>query len=248
MNQDRNRHEATDIDPQVSLHYESLADEKTPPELDRAIMREAKRAVQADNRRGDFGAWFRPIAITATVGLSLAFILDLSETSIFSPPTDMSRETGQPDSIESATESAPDNAARTRTATVAADDLRREKFVPKQPSKMTAPDVAAPGTRQQEAAFADSAAVRDSLSNEIGNAEKRLQKTGATAGATLQTATAAPAPAVRLSTNLCTGAQKSDVGEWWKCIEELHQLGYSGTADLELNSLREEFPEFEPPE
>ncbi len=71
MNQDRDRHEATEIDPQVSVHYESLADETTPPELDRVVMREAARAVQADNRSGAFRPCFRPVAFIATVGLSL---------------------------------------------------------------------------------------------------------------------------------------------------------------------------------
>ena len=297
MNQDRDRHEATEIDPQVSEAYASLADEKTPPELDRVVIRKSTRAVQADNRRGAFGAWSRPVAFMATVGLSLAIILELSDTSIFSPPSDMSHETGRPDSVQSAVEPAPDNTARTRTAAAAADDLRREKFMAKQSSGMAAsnaagddagvsapvaaaaeslaPDpaqamriqtgVAAPGTRQEEAAFEDSAAVRDALTTEIETAEKRFQKTGATADARLETATTAPASelrfsqfqikatgvtasSVRVTAIRCTGEQKSDVEEWWKCIDGLRQSGFAGTADLELNDLTEEFPEFEPPE
>ena len=201
MNQDRDRHEATEIDPQVSVHYESLADENTPPELDRVVMREATRAVQADNRSGAFRPWFRPVAFIATVGLSLAIILELSDTGILSPPTDMSRETGRPDSVQSAVESAPDNAARTRTAASAADDLRRQKSTVKQSSKTAALDAA-----------------------------------GVTA------------PDVQLTAVQCTDEQRFDVDEWWKCIAELRQSGFAGTADLELDGLREEFPEFEPPE
>ena len=201
MNQDRDRHEATEIDPQVSVHYESLADENTPPELDRVVMREATRAAQADNRSGAFRPWFRPVAFIATVGLSLAIILELSDTGILSPPIDMSRETGRPDSVQSAVESAPDNAARTRTAASAADDLRRQKSTVKQASKTTALDAA-----------------------------------GVTA------------PDVQSTAVQCTDEQRFDVDEWWKCIEELRQLGFAGTADLELDGLREEFPEFEPPE
>ena len=201
MNQDRDRPEATEIDPQVSVHYESLADENTPPELDRVVMREAARAVQADNRSGAFRPWFRPVAFMATVGLSLAIILELSETGILSPPTELSRETERPDSVQSAVESAPDNAAGTRTASSAADDLRRQKSMVKQSSKTAALDAAVVTARD-----------------------------------------------VQLTATQCTGEQKSDADEWWKCIEELRQSGFAGPADLELDGLREEFPEFQPPE
>ena len=297
MNQDHNKHEATELDPRVSAHYKSLADESTPAELDRAVMREAARAVQADNRRGSFGAWFRPVAFMATVGLSLAIILDLSDTSIFSLPADMPLETGRPVPVQPAVETAPDNAARNRTATVTADFMRREKSMATQSSKMAAPDaagdeagvaapvtaaaeapepdsaqsmrmqsdVAAPGARQEEAPFEDSAAASDVFTGEIESAEKRLQEIAATADATLQTVTAAPAAGAQFGQSQaqdsgamaafalvaplqCSDDQKSDVEEWWKCIETLRQSGLAELAASELDSLREEFPEFKPPE
>lgn len=230
MNQDRDSHEATEIDPQVSVNYESLADENTPPELDRVVMREATRAVQADNRSGAFRPWFRPVAFIATVGLSLAIILELNDTGILSPPTDMSRETGRPDSVQSAVESAPDNAARTRTASSAADDLRRQKSTVKQSSKTAALD-----------AVGDAAGS----SAPVTTAAESLAPDPAS---TMKIQSGVTAPDVQLTAVQCTDEQRFDVDDWWKCIEELRQLGFAGTADLELDGLREEFPEFESPE
>ena len=92
MNQDNDLKRAAEIDPQVAEQYESLASETAPAHLDRAVLREATRAVRADNRKGSFGAWFRPVAFMTMVGLSLAIILDLSDTRIFEPLSDLSFE------------------------------------------------------------------------------------------------------------------------------------------------------------
>jgi hypothetical protein len=46
----------------------------------------------------------------------------------------------------------------------------------------------------------------------------------------------------------CSNEQKSAVEEWWICIETLRKSGLAAAADLELERLREDFPEFEPPE
>jgi len=243
MNHDHDTHDASEIDPQVSAHYQSLADEKTPPELDRAVMRQATRALQAATRSGAFGAWVRPVAFAATVGLSLAIVVELSDTGIFSPPSDMSQQTGAPDSGQSAVASDPDNGTKTRNAKVAADYLRREKFLPKQPSNTAASDE--PG---DEAAFADAAATTDSLTSEIDSAEQRLRKTAADVA--LQAAPAADVTAakVRATAGQCTGEQRSVVDAWWQCIEELRRSGLATAARTELDGLKQQFPEFEPPE
>ncbi len=174
----------------------------------------------------------------ATFGLSLAIILEFSDTGILSPPTDMSRETGLPDSVQSVVESASDNAARTRTASSAADDLRRQKSTVRQSSKTAAPDAAgnATGSSTPVAAAAESLAPDPAPATAARFSQSQSLASGVTA------------PDVQLTAIRCTDEQKFDVDEWWKCIEELRQLGFAGNADLELDGLREEFPDFEPPE
>ena len=141
MNQDDDKQEAIDIDPQVSAHYERLADEKTPANLDRAVLREAARAVRADNRMGSFGAWFRPVAFMATIGLSLAIILDLSDTSIFGPPDDMSLESTPHVPVKAPAEPATEAAGKNRPQMTPIEIMRKKKSVSAQSLTMDAPAV-----------------------------------------------------------------------------------------------------------
>jgi len=142
MNQDDDKQEAIDVDPQVSAHYEKLADEKTPAILDRAVLRVATRAVRADNRMGSFGAWFRPVAFMATIGLSLAIILDLSDKSIFGPPGDMSLEIAPPvPPVKAPAAPATEAAGRNRPQLTPIEIMRKKKSVSAQSLTMDAPAV-----------------------------------------------------------------------------------------------------------
>lgn len=85
MHQQDHEQGDSQVDPMVSDRIKETADEATPKNLDDAVMREATRALRADNRRGSFGAWFRPVAFMATVGLCLAIILDLTDTNLLAP-------------------------------------------------------------------------------------------------------------------------------------------------------------------
>lgn len=129
MNQD-NDQDKVEIDAQVSGQYKSLASEEAPPHLDQSVLREAKRALRADNRKGFFGAWFRPLAFVTTVGLSLAIILELVETGIFSPVTDLPVESapGVPASAVP-----PDDRADRAPSQPALNEIKRqEKLAPAQ--------------------------------------------------------------------------------------------------------------------
>jgi hypothetical protein len=69
--------EANNSDPRVSEAYRSSATETTPPELDETILKMA--ANSAPTRYGLARGWLRPLAWAATIGLSLAFILEISQ-------------------------------------------------------------------------------------------------------------------------------------------------------------------------
>ena len=64
-------------DPRVSEAYHDLATERTPPELDRNVLLMA--AAGTRSRYGLARAWVRPVAWAATIGLSLAFVLEMSQ-------------------------------------------------------------------------------------------------------------------------------------------------------------------------
>lgn len=240
MNQDHDKHEAIDVDPQVSAHYQSLADEETPADLDDAVLREAARAVRADSRKGSFQAWYRPAAVMATVGLTLAIILDLSDPGIFSPAADMSLETALP--VQTPADTTADRGPE-----------------PAQLLRMQ-PDLAPAATQPEGAPLEDHTGVSDVFTAEVEREKQRVQEMEAAAGTALKPAPnaaakfARPRPAIALKPLLpeapfaCSDEQKSDVEEWWQCIATLRQSGQAAAADLELDNFREIFPDFELPE
>lgn len=60
----------------VSAAYRDLANESPPPALDRRILAAARR--QGQSRYGVVRAWMRPVAWAATIGLSLAILLEVT--------------------------------------------------------------------------------------------------------------------------------------------------------------------------
>jgi hypothetical protein len=281
MNQDNDHQKVTNVDPQVSGQYESLANEKTPARLDRAVLREATRAVRADNRKGSFGAWFRPVAFMVTVGLSLAIILDLSDTSIFNPVTDLSIEAAP--TVQAPTGSAADRAGRDPSQSALSEIKRQEKLAPDTDiddaavakSRAAATESPPPDQGQlqkmrremipaitppQAEPVEDQSRTSDALTAEVESAEERIRKVERAVDANKQAQPAraaqftAPQAAITTESLLlvapaaCSEEQKSDVEEWWKCIESLRESGLADVVDLELGNLREAFPDFEPPE
>lgn len=69
--------EANDNDSRVSEAYRSFSTESTPPDLDRRIL-----SMAADDVRVRYWiprTWVRPVAWAATIALSLAFVLEMSQ-------------------------------------------------------------------------------------------------------------------------------------------------------------------------
>jgi hypothetical protein len=64
-------------DKRVTDAYRDLADERAPAALDEKIL--AMAANEARTRYGFTRAWIRPVAWAATIGLSLAFLLEMSQ-------------------------------------------------------------------------------------------------------------------------------------------------------------------------
>ena len=79
MNQDsENKLPGDESDPMVSAEYRTTATERTPPALDAVVLKKAKAAAEDSGLRGFTAFWFRPLAFVATLGLSLALILELT--------------------------------------------------------------------------------------------------------------------------------------------------------------------------
>jgi hypothetical protein len=74
-----------DIDEELSVAYRNLPSDRTPADLDEKILAAARQEVR-QSRAGTWReTWYRPVTFVATVGLSLALILQLSDTGILDP-------------------------------------------------------------------------------------------------------------------------------------------------------------------
>ncbi|NOR35373.1 MAG: hypothetical protein GQ577_01365 [Woeseiaceae bacterium] len=77
MTEERNQTDAR-ADTLVSQAYRDLADERTPEHLDRTILMAAAKAARP--RYSRFIAWTRPMAWAATVMLSVALVLEVTNS------------------------------------------------------------------------------------------------------------------------------------------------------------------------
>ena len=75
-----------ETDPRVGATYRELARETVPIDVDAAVLTEARRAVESRSGIARLTGWLRPLAFVATAGISLALIVQLSNTPDFQPP------------------------------------------------------------------------------------------------------------------------------------------------------------------
>jgi len=232
--------ENNDIDPRVSNAYRDLASETTPPELDRKILSMAAGTMRS--RYGKARAWVRPVAWAATIGLSLAFILELSQMPDTAP---LSAGGSDGDTFEVLEDSvvSDDAAARAKSDTA----VRRERE-----KRSDAPAAMSPGTPP---AAAEPALEQDSASADFDVDDMSLLKE-AEEQARLQSGEPRPAARAAEFSALvedkepfegCDTDARASAQSWYACIETLRESGLSNIAAVELEALRAEFPDFEEP-
>lgn len=221
MTEDKATPQEDDVDPQVAEYYASLGDESAPSFLDHAVMRNARQALRADNRKGPYGAWFRPVAFVTMAVLCLSIVIDLGNLGIF----------GAPDSVVDA---APP-AAGDRT------------IAPPLPGQGQA--VLNEIKRQEKSAVSalQSSGMRDGDAAEPREGRQtKLQAAPAPASAAAKAAAAEESPAP--DSPPCGAEQSATPAGWWDCIESLREAGMADAADLEYDRLIKQFPDFTPPD
>lgn len=109
-------------DPEVSAHYRAFAKETTPNRLDQIVLRAASKAVRSDSQTGWGATWYRPVTFVATLGLSLALLLEISEFQFFDPPQELSVQAGAPPDTSVFRDAADSAAIRVREVDATADE------------------------------------------------------------------------------------------------------------------------------
>ena len=218
-------------DAAVSARYRACSDETTPVEVDRRIIRAAGNALESGAAPGWMLSWLRPATFVATLGLSIALLLELGEIE------------------EQVTIPGHDHTAvRQEVDTAAASDKRGAALIPGQ---STAPAVL-PGT--EAVPQAPLPATVDSFREAVDAAAQEVRELGAAADANLQQrpetqavpATASGEIPAEIEAPACTDEQKANAEDWRLCIDKLVRTGMTEQAGIEKRALQERFPEFQP--
>jgi hypothetical protein len=227
--------ESNNNDPRVSSTYRSLATETTPQELDRKILSMA--ASRSPSRYGLIRAWIRPAAWAATIGLSLAFVLEMSQfRDATTPHPDADR-------VEILDEALIRDKAPARAK--ASESSQREAAKPAQ-APVPAPQAEVGLVTDQASVTADFEADQMTL---IQEAEEQARSRGDSeqvpaSAMEARSFNAAMPLEKKEQAEECDEEARSSAETWYTCIEGLRHKGLADAADRELESFQLQFPEF----
>ena len=232
--------ESNDIDSRVADAYRDLASEKTPAELDRAIL-----SMAAGTQRSPYGkarAWVRPVAWAATIGLSLAFVLELSQVPDKTP---LSAGGSDGDTFEVLEEGVvgEEAAAPAKSDTAVRQEREKRSDSPAM-TGLSPPPAAAEPAADQDSASADFEVDNMNLLKE---AEQRARLQSGESRPAARTAEFAALAEDKEQVDSCDADARSAAETWFACIEALRESGLYDMAAVELESLRTEYPDFQEP-
>ncbi len=206
--------------------YRDLATESTSADLDDKVLQMAARETRS--RYGIARAWVRPVAWAATIGLSLAIVLEVWQVI---PPA------AEPESAalsEVATEPlSADDSPATPPGGGAAEELGAAQQAPRELP-------AAKVSRSVELEDADAFAAKDIRILE--EAEMQARQRAGEPGIAAFSAISSEAGEAH-----CDEAARETAESWYECIEALREAGEMEFADSELAALALAFPDFEVP-
>lgn len=232
----------------LSRRYRELEDDAPPPELDARVLAEARRAVEQSNtHRTRSMRWRAPLAVAATVLLTVAVVLEVTQRPAGenAPVPQGSKEQATTPAESAAVSSTPAEAAPAR------DTVGRESQPPQQTS---APAASVEG---RSAPIESGGSVRDVESERQVLEASRAEQTaaphaGPAAGAERDSRTAAPAEMsslARETDETVSGDSPAEMSDpqdpeaWLERIEALRVAGRTAEADAELERFRQAFPD-----
>lgn len=226
-------------DPRVSEEYRAIATETTPPELDSKIL-----SMAADEARPRYGlarAWSRPLAWAATIGLSLAFVLEMSQLGDVNAPV------VDADIANTLEERVVEDQAAGRTSDVS--QLRQE--LDKRSDAPAAAKVGSPAAAEPEPALDGTSVSDDFAASDMSllrEAEEQARARSGPARAVAVDAEIAAFAEKKEQLEYCDSAARLSASTWYACIKDLRESGQADDADRELEALHLKFPDFADPD
>jgi len=224
--------ETNNRDTRVSEAYRALATETTPQELDDTILKMA--ASDMPTRYAMVRRWLRPVAWAATIGLSLAFILEISRYQ----------------DVPVAPAPAMEKVEARAISHDAAVNPKHEDNVSRKLNKHADAPVAgkalAPRADSAMPAAMESAAQRLDVASDGAGALPEAEETVRLRASEARLA-ARPAEKKEQADH-CDAAARATAESWYSCVEGLKEDGLADAARQELDALLTEFPGFREPE
>jgi len=220
----------------VTDTYRELANERVPERLNEKILRLAANDIRT--RYGIAGAWMRPVAWAATIGLCLAIVLELTRL----PQTQLE---GLPPVAHSVAPASapPAPVKRSKPAAPAegrADRVSMDDFAPQATSVLREAENMARAQAGPDPAPIAVRAEPDELSAEQDLAEENLAD-----NARAVASFAAASEKKELGSDLACDAKVRESAEtWFACIESLRKNGPEIVADREYEEFQRIFPDF----
>jgi len=224
--------ETNNSDTRVSEAYRALATETTPHELDDTILKMAANNVPT--RYALVRGWLRPVAWAATIGLSLAFILDIS------------RYQDNPVAPAPVTEKVERRAISQDAAVITTDeDIVSRKVNKYADAPVTGKALAPRADSAKPAAMETAVSGLDIATDAAGT----LPETEATVRLRASKAQPAASPVEKKEqAEYCDATTRTTAESWYACVEGLKEDGLADAARQELDALLLKFPDFRKPD
>ena len=234
-----NDRDNTTADPSVSATYRQLADERAPAGLDEKVLHRAAAAPRISSGIGR--AWMKPVAWAATIGLSLAIVLEMTQlpqappdVNVVAPPAPTDeRPTLAPASVEpaAAKESRNTKPSRRRSESGAIEASAQTMA----PAQAMAPEPAQP----QDLESNDLQPLED---DDMAPAARSDEVAGTAAFAVRAKHMLLEQPSA-----LCPETVREVAEDWYQCIEVQKNEVPSARIAEELEEFRKRFPKFQVP-
>jgi hypothetical protein len=239
--------EANDKDPRVSDAYREIAGEETPAELDRKVLAMAAAEVRAAN--GLPRTWFRPLAWAATIALSFAFVLEMSQVDDAPAPladADMADVLEQsPGPVDAAAKQKDEGRMRQQLN-------KRSSDAPASAKASIAPARSLPSTSDaalNQPGMATPAVESPSVASDFELDDmSMLREAEELARTRSEPARAFAAIAEKKEQSEgCDEDARVAADTWYQCVKTLRDTGQMEPAQQELEALLAEFPDFREP-
>ncbi len=245
MTNDRDKMTA---DRSVSATYRELADERAPARLDEKVLRRAAAAPRA--RAGIGRAWMKPVAWAATIGLSLAIVLEL--TQLPQAPLDVNRMAPAP--TDERPELAPasvEPAAAKESRSTKPSKHRSESGAVEESRAQAMPQAMAPARAGAKVQADAPAPVPVQPQNLESTDLQPLDDGDITRDARSDEVAGTAAFAVRAERmmheqpTLCPEPVREVAEDWYRCIEAQRDEVPPAHVAEELEEFRKRFPDFQ---